>query len=328
MKYTKLSDISDKIDEAVYWIALQDNQYLLPTNNIIDFYIENKSLKSIYNNKLEDLLNMGVDPKLARKFINFASKLDFNDVHQIYNKSIKDEMKIVKYVDEDYPVDLRKISNPPILLFKKGRLQLSRSTCIAMAGTRDPSNYGRMMSRKIAFDLAREGFTIVSGLAHGIDEWAHNGALEAKGDTIAVLAWMNPEYPPEHHQLLLDIVDKGAIISEIFTKPDNRSVRGKFIQRNRITSGISNCVIAVESDEVGGTVHQVKIALGQKKLVFALKPKSNRKALRGFKTFKDLGAIPVVSSKDIITTLRTKMAQSIIKKQKSQQVKLDTIVED
>jgi len=328
MRYTKLSDASDIFNENVYWIALQDNQYLIPTNNVIDYYIKNSSLKSLYNNNYNDLVNLGVGSQKARKFINYANILNFNKIQEIYNRLIKDDISIIKFVDENYPTNLKKIDNPPILLFKKGNLNISKTNCIAIAGTRDPSHYGRIMSRKIAYDLAQEGYTIVSGLAHGIDEWAHNGALEAKGNTIAVLAWINPEYPPEHYQLLQDIISNGAAISEIFTKPDNRSARGKFVQRNRITSGISNCVIAVESDEVGGTVHQVKIALEQKKLVFTLKPKSNKKAIRGFNTFKDLGAIPITSSKDILNTLKTRMAQSVIKKAKSQQVKLDKIVED
>jgi len=328
MRFTKLSDASDKYNEDIYWIALQDNQYLISTSNVINYYIKNKSLKSLYNNNFNDLINLGMDSQKARKFINYTKKLNFNNIQEIYNKLMKDDMSIVKYVDEEYPTNLRKIDNPPILLFKKGKLHISNTNCIAIAGTRDPSHYGRIMSRKIAYDLTREGYTIVSGLAHGIDEWAHNGALEAKGNTIAVLAWMNPEYPTEHHQLLQEIIINGAVVSEIFTRPDNRSARGKFVQRNRITSGISSCVIAVESDEVGGTVHQVKIALEQKKLVFALKPKSNKRAMRGFKTFKDLGAIPITSSKDILNTLKTRMAQSVIKKAKSQQVKLDKIVED
>lgn len=321
MKYTAPSDFKD-FEENVYWIALQDKQYLIPTINVVNFYIKNGSLMKLYNLTQNDLLNLGLEGKKIKNFLKYRNNLNFNEISNEFKKIINENIKLIKYVDEKYPSLLRKIDNPPLLLFKKGYFHISNN-CIAIAGTRNPSSYGRIMSRKIAYDLAKKGFVIVSGLAHGIDEWAHIGALEAKGKTVAVLAWMKPEYPPEHYQLLQDIIAKGTAISEIYVKPDSRSAKGKFIQRNRITSGISTCVIAIESDDVGGTVHQVKIALEQDKLVFALKPKSNKRALRGFKLFKELGAIPISSSKDIVNTLKTKMAQSIIDFKKSKQIKLD-----
>jgi DNA processing protein len=178
--------------------------------------------------------------------------------------------------------------------------------CIAIVGTRDPSFYGRMMARRISKSLASKGYTIASGLARGIDEWAHCGALEApRGRTIAVLAWMDPIYPSEHRQLADDIIKKGAIISERFMNPKDRSGPSKFVQRNRITSGISRCVIAVESGKEGGTIHQIRIALDQRRKVFALKPKeSNKRAKEGFNVFMDMGATPIKSARDLLKHLQ------------------------
>jgi len=161
------------------------------------------------------------------------------------------------------------------------------------------------MARRLAKSIASKGYTIVSGLARGTDEWAHSGALETpKGKTIAVLPWMTPLYPPEHSKLLEDIQRRGAAISERLEKPFDKTAKGKFVQRNRITSGVSRCVIALESEEEGGTVHQVRIALSQRRKVFAVKPRRNDKFKKGFKLFVDMGAVPVDSSREILDYLQ------------------------
>jgi DNA processing protein len=111
---------------------------------------------------------------------------------------------------------------------------------------------------------------------------------------------MDPIYPEEHFELAQDLQKRGAIVGENFRPPFNKSTPAKFVQRNRITSGVARCVIAIESDEEGGTVHQVRIALSQKRRVLALQPKGNERAKRGFKLFVEMGAIPVKSVKDIL----------------------------
>jgi DNA processing protein len=115
---------------------------------------------------------------------------------------------------------------------------------------------------------------------------------------------MEPIYPEEHDELAKDIEKRGAVLSETFQSPFNKSAPARFVQRNRITSGISRCVIAVESDEEGGTVHQVRIALAQRRKVFALQPKGNDRARRGFKTFIDMGATPFKSAKEVLDFLK------------------------
>jgi len=161
------------------------------------------------------------------------------------------------------------------------------------------------MARRLAKSIAAKGYTVVSGLARGTDEWAHSGALETpKGKTIAVLPWITPLYPPEHSKLLEDIQKRGAAISELLEKPFGKAAKGKFVQRNRVTSGISRCVIALESEEEGGTVHQVRIAISQRRKVFAVKPRGSDKFKRGFKLFVDLGAVPVDSSREVLDYLQ------------------------
>jgi len=279
--------------EDIYWLGLQDKTWLVPTSKMIRVYKEHGSLWPLWNASYFFLKELGIDDETSRKFMRYREHLNPTDFAAELKKLESMRLRIIRYVDKDYPDNLRFIENPPLVLFHKGTLSNFES-CIAISGTRNPSVYGRIMARKIAKSLAERGFTIISGLARGIDEWAHCGALEApKGRTIAVLAWMEPIYPEEHLELAQDLQKRGAILSEGFQQPFNKSAPAKFVLRNRIISGISQCVIAIESDEEGGTVHQVRIALSQKRKVFALQPKGNSRAKRGFKEFVNMGAIPI-----------------------------------
>ncbi len=218
-------------------------------------------------------------------------------------------VEIIRWVDERYPPQLRGLigtpGGPPLLLLKRGPLG-TFDRCVAVAGTRDASFYGRTKTLEIAQALASKGFVIVSGLARGIDEWAHVGALKAKsGKTAAVLPWLDPVYPPEHAELLHDIEEKGASLSEHYVQRFWKTAKGKFVERNRITSGLSLCVLAMESDQEGGTVHQVDLALRQGKKVFALLPKKTLRAKRGFDLFLSKGATPMHSADEVLDYLKS-----------------------
>jgi len=230
----------------------------------------------------------------------------------------------LRYVDKIYPTSLKdlgkSLDGPPLVLLHKGSLY-NFDDCVAIVGTRESSHYGHVMARKLAKTIAKSGYTIVSGLARGTDTEAHCGALEVpRGKTIAVLAWMNPIYPPENVELAKDIVARGTLLSESYLKPSSKFGRltpGKFVERNRITSGISRCVIAVESGKEGGTVHQVRIALSQGRKVFAVKPKSgNQRAKEGYKIFLDMGATPINSAKPVLDFLKKSTAQKTFEDRK------------
>ena len=296
--------MQNPVVEDAFWLGLQDKTWLIPTSKMIEAYEKCGSMLPLWNASYNFLVNLGINDESSYKFLRYREKTTVLEYIAQLKKLQAINLRIIRYIDRDYPEALRTIENPPLVLLHRGVLT-NFSKCIAMAGTRNPSVYGRIMARKIAKYLAEQGYTIVSGLARGIDEWAHCGALEApKGKTIAVLAWLDPIYPDEHRDLALDLEKRGAIIGENFQQPYNKSTPAKFVQRNRITSGISQCVIAIESDEEGGTVHQVKIALSQKRKVFALQPQGNERAKRGFKLFVDMGAVPIKSAKEIVDVLK------------------------
>jgi len=307
MKQMGLSN-SRSLTENVYWLALQDKHWLIPTRKVVRAFQELGSLKSFWNATYSYLHQLGLDDQTIRKFNKHRTVVRIEDFSKMLNSLSQKQIRIIRYVDEDYPEMLRNtMEEPPLLILHKGSL-MDFDNCVAIVGTRNASFYGRMMARKLGKSIASEGYTIVSGLARGIDEWAHCGALESsRGKTIAVLAWIDPVYPSEHAELLKDIEKRGAILSERFQKPFNKYAPSKFVQRNRITSGISRCVIAIESDAEGGTVHQVKFALSQRRKVFVLKPKDNERAKRGFKVFVDMGATPIRSSREVLDFLKSEI---------------------
>jgi DNA protecting protein DprA len=303
MSQTRLRNFPNLAENA-YWLALQDSNWLIPTKKVIRSYEELGTLRGLCECSHIYLQSLDLDDKSISRFCDRLDRIRVDELDNELKYLDRNGMKLIRYIDDEYPSALKTgVDDPPLMLFHKGSL-LNFENCVAMAGTRDCTQYGRLMAKRLAKAVASEGYTIVSGLARGTDEWAHSGALEAGGKSIAVLPWIKPLYPPEHSELLNDIEKKGATLSERLEKPVGKVARVKFVQRNRITSGIARCLIALESDEEGGTVHQVKIAVSQGRKVFAVKPKNSERFKKGFMKFVELGATPIKSSRDVLNYLR------------------------
>ncbi len=182
------------------------------------------------------------------------------------NKNIK----IITINDEEYPQKLKNIYDYPILLYYKGNIEILKRKSIAIIGSRDCTQYGINMAKKIANELSNRNIYIVSGLARGIDTCAHIGAIKEKAKTIAVLGnGLDSIYPSENKKLSEIIIDKGGLIlSEyiIGTKPEKKN----FPERNRIISGIANGVVVVEAKEKSGSLITVDFALEQGRDVYAV----------------------------------------------------------
>jgi len=180
-------------------------------------------------------------------------------------------VRVLPIDDEGYPQALKKISDPPICLFVKGNINnicLNEKKYVAIVGTRKITPYGKKVTRDFAVALAREGIIIVSGLALGVDTEAHEGALET-GTTIAVLGCgVDIVYPPSNRMLYEKIVEKGAIISEF--PPGHTVMKGLFVARNRIISGLSAGVLVVEGAEDSGALITARYAAEQGKDVYAI----------------------------------------------------------
>jgi DNA processing protein len=179
-----------------------------------------------------------------------------------------------------YPPLLGRISDPPGLLFVRGSIEPCDSLAIAIVGSRHATAYGRRIAWQLAGGLARAGYTIVSGLARGIDAAAHRGALDAGGRTLAVLgSGVLNIYPPEHADLADEVVARGGLLAEV--PPQTAPQAGCFPQRNRIVSGLSLGVIVVEAAERSGALITARLAGEQGREVFAVPGPIDARLSRG-----------------------------------------------
>ncbi|MGX5723161.1 DNA-processing protein DprA [Shinella zoogloeoides] len=166
--------------------------------------------------------------------------------------------------DEGYPERLRNISDPPAVLYVKGNLSgLHSAKSLAVIGTREPTPYGEAVARKSAAVASEEGFTIVSGLAHGCDTFGHEGCLDVRGVGVAVMAHgLDKVYPAANRDLAQRLIDNGGcLVSEypIGMTP----MRTAFAERDRLQSGLSDAVLVIETDVKGGTMHTVRFSKEQ-----------------------------------------------------------------
>ena len=209
-------------------------------------------------------------------------------------------MKIIKIGESSYPSNLKKVKKPPQKLFAEGNTDLLNKNSLAIVGTRDPTDYGINVAQNFAKELSNEGICIVSGLADGIDSYAHMGAKSGKGKTIAVLGCGLKHIYPEHNlKLYQDILDEaGCVITEY--EPDETYKPQYFPARNRIISGISMGVLVVEGRYRSGSGITARLAMEQKKEVFCIPNDITRKTAYVPNEFIKIGAHLVSNIQDIL----------------------------
>lgn len=231
--------------------------------------LEKYSSKQIYEFSEKDFKDLKFDEKIIRKILDAHKfKLD-----RYFNYLEKYNIKVMNFKDKEYPQTLKKIYNKPVFLYVRGVIDNLYSDNVAIVGSRNSTSYGQYVSRKISKELADRNINIVSGLAIGIDKYAHLGCLESNiGKTIAVLGTgvSNEEiYPFQNKKIFERILENnGTIISEfkLGTKPEKYN----FPLRNRIISGISNKIIVVEAEENSGSLITAEFGLEQGKDIFAV----------------------------------------------------------
>lgn len=201
-----------------------------------------------------------------------------------------------------YPARLKETPDPPQVLFVRGQINPEDGLAIALVGSRHATQYGLAQSEKLAAALARAGFTIISGLARGVDGAAHRGALAAGGRTIAVLgSGLLEIYPPEHRELADEVTRAGALISEapLRAKP----IAGAFPQRNRIISGLALGVLVVEASQQSGALITARHAMEQGREVFAIPGRVDSTMSRGCHALIRDGAKLVETVDDVLEEL-------------------------
>lgn len=250
-----------------YWIWLSRIQKVgsVRKNKLLQMY---ESPEKIWKLKFEDIVRIeGFGDKIATEILNQKYRENLNDYIEYMNKY---GIHGVTIYDKEYPQKLKNIYDPPIMLFAKGNIDILTNDAIAIVGCRECSKYGKNVAEKVAYELGKNNINVVSGMAKGIDSYAHMGCLKSKGKTIAVLGGgLDRIYPKENISLYDNIIQSGgAIISEyvIGTKPN----KSNFPARNRIISGISDGVVVVEAKQKSGTLITVDFALEQGKNIFVV----------------------------------------------------------
>lgn len=208
--------------------------------------------------------------------------------------------RIITQLDEEYPPLLREIYDPPVVLYVKGSLLPKDKNAVAMVGSRQTTHYGIETARKLAYQLAYVGVTVVSGGARGIDTAAHQGAMQAKGRTVAVLGnGINIVFPPENRELFERIADQGAVISQF---PFNRKAdKQSFPIRNRIVAGMTIGTVVVEANLASGALITANFATEYGRQVFAVPGRIDSPRSKGCHDLIKKGAKLCEGAEDILS---------------------------
>ncbi len=273
--------------------------------------------------RILDLFPRGVDIKksFSSKFEirNMLTDLEYNKMLALVDDKILDD-KIARYQadgiemitihDSKYPHLLREISSPPLCLYCKGNTQLLDTNCIAIVGTRKPTDYGIVVTKQYAKAFAECDLTIVSGLATGVDTIAHKTALENDGKTIAVLAGgLYNIYPATNISLAKKLTENNLIISE--NCPTTPSLSYLFPIRNRIIAGLSRGVVVTEGAEKSGSLKTARFGLEYNREVFAVPGKINSPMSKGTNSLiKNLTASITLSPDDVLDALNIEKENS------------------
>lgn len=242
---------------------------------------------------------------------------DKKKLEDIISKSIREGIKIVSFNESSYPLKLKNYEDSPALIFYKGNIEkLNKNLNISIVGSRNCSVYGRNVAELISKEVSMNNINVISGMARGIDTYAHKSCIEKGGYTCAVLgSGIDVVYPKENRKLYDIISENGCVLSEFVlgTQPFSYN----FPNRNRIISGLSDIVIVVEADEKSGSLITATIALEQGKDVMAVPGSIFSNQSKGTNKLIRDGAYPFTNFQDLFSILNIEYGEKIDKKNHS-----------
>ncbi|CAH2213104.1 DNA-processing protein DprA [Tepidibacter aestuarii] len=282
-----------------------DDMYLLLSNikgigyktiqKIDDYFADIQDFNIISDEEIYKIPNISL--KIKKNIVNYRSSTYLD---QIKENLKKHEINYITINNSNYPKRLKHIYDPPHILYFKGNKELLNEFCIAMIGSRKPTNYGVFCANKISKELSSLGINIISGMAVGIDYYSHLGCLNGNSKTIAVLgSSIDKPYPKQNIHLMNNIIESGGIILSEYP-PGTEARPGYFPMRNRIISGISDGVLIVEASERSGSLITMNYALDHGKNVFAIPGNINSHMSKGSNKIIKEGAKLVSSVDDIL----------------------------
>lgn len=245
----------------------------------------------------------GLSEKIVENLVQIRGT---DSLEKAWQRLQEKNIQVLTWEDEAYPRLLKEIDQPPPLLYVYGGLDPADEWAVAIVGTRRVTPYGRQVTAELATTLARNGVTVVSGLARGVDAIAHQAALDAGGRTLAILGCgVDVVYPPEHRRLAEKLVDRGALISDyaLGTPPE----ASNFPPRNRIISGLSLATVVVEAGVSSGALITATFAAEQGRDVFAVPGNINAPQSKGTNRLIQDGAQPLLSPEEVLETLQLTM---------------------
>lgn len=249
------------------------------------------TIEAIFDAELSEIARVPLfNPLLAARILKARIRVDEFRRHIKWFKSRGIDILCVE--EDDYPSQLKEISNAPAILCKKGNLSQVSEKTVAIVGTTTPTDSGILATLELSTRLTQAGMTIVSGLAEGIDTSAHLGALSASGTTVGVVGSdLLSIYPNEKQELADRICENGALFSEhpFTTQPTPANL----ILRNRLISGLSIATIVVEENENGGAMHTARFALEQGRFVCAFNWDDRSRLSEGPRKLIQQGAYPI-----------------------------------
>jgi len=286
------------MDQKAYWVGFNKVKGIgaVRLQSLI-LYFGNP--ETAWKAPADELRQVGLPQRIVENILESRSSID---PIQSYESLLTKNIHVITRDDKDYPENLANIDQPPPVLYYKGTIKTEDRWAVAMVGTRRITSYGRQVAEQVATYLARNGVTIVSGLARGIDGVAHQTALANGGRTFAILgSGVDEIYPPEHRQMAERIAENGAVISDYFpgTPPD----AANFPPRNRIISGLSKATVVVEAGEKSGALITATFAAEQGRDVFAVPGSIYAPQSKGTNRLILEGAQPLIKPEDILDSM-------------------------
>lgn len=284
--------------DTPYWVALSFVRGIgaVRFRRLLDAF---GSARAAWEAPEESLLESGLPESVCRNLAGLRSRLDVAaSWEQIRARGIE----VLTWEDAAYPERLGALEQPPPVLYLRGAILPEDAWAVAVVGTRRVTRYGRQVAEEIGAALARQGITVVSGLARGVDGIAHRAALQAGGRTIAVLgSGVDHIYPPEHRRLAEEIITAGALVSDYppGTPPD----AANFPPRNRIIAGLALATVVVEAGETSGALITARFAAEQGREVFAVPGGIYAPQSKGPNRLIKNGAHPFLSVDDLLEVL-------------------------
>ncbi|MBA3537456.1 MAG: DNA-protecting protein DprA [Tatlockia sp.] len=298
---------------------MDNNYYLLALNRIsqigprtiLKLLKRWPELAEMFQQNSEQLQKAGLPIKMADSIAGF----NLGEIEADLRWQEKSNHHLITWFDPNYPDLLKEIHDPPAVLYAQGDLSCLTQKAVAIVGSRKPSITGAETSKRFAFELAANQLTIISGLALGIDAQAHQGCLDAKGKTVAVMATgIDSIYPRQHRFLADKICQNGMLITEFPLKISANA--GHFPRRNRIISGLSLITLVVEAAIRSGSLITARLALEQNRDVLAVPGSIHNPQARGCHYLLQQGAKLVTSSQEIMEGLGLE-SQTMLKTNKA-----------